>query len=161
MRRPFGAVTPSPIPHPESIVVRRRQGWKGRFAKRLKLSQPGNCQTATSRRLCGPEARAPRGCDLRRGSVGPNLLARGAGRIEPNELPDHIREKSGGKRALDLDRSPGIGQVAPSAMIVAVLGSVQMYSLFRVRGQQARLRQDLVFNSCSILSARNTLMSDW
>ena len=63
------------------------------------------------------------------------MLARGVDWVEPDELPDHTWEKSGAKRALELDRDPGSWRVAPSARIMAVLGDVQIYSLFQDRGQ--------------------------
>lgn len=48
---------------------------------------------------------------------------------------DHIREKSGWKSALELERNPGVRLIAPAATIMAVGGGVQIYSLFRDRGQ--------------------------
>jgi hypothetical protein len=66
-------------------------------------------------------------------SVAPVVDAAGA--IYFSASADHIREKSGGKRAFELDRDPGIRRVTPSAMIMAVLGGVQIYSLLHDRGQ--------------------------
>jgi len=66
-------------------------------------------------------------------SVAPVVDAAGA--ICFSASADHIREKSGGKRVLELDRDPRIRRVTPSAMIMAVLGGVQIYSLFHGRGQ--------------------------
>ena len=65
-------------------------------------------------------------------SVAPVVDAAGA--LYFSVSADHIREKSGGKRVLELDRDPGIRRVAPGAMIMAVLGDVQIYSLFQGRG---------------------------
>ncbi len=52
-----------------------------------------------------------------------------AGAIYFSASADHIREKSGGKRALELERNPGVRLVAPAAMIMAVVGGVQIYSV--------------------------------
>ena len=66
-------------------------------------------------------------------SVAPVVSAAGA--IYFSASADHIREKSGGERALELERNPGVRLVAPAAMIMAVVGGVQIYSLFHDRGQ--------------------------
>jgi len=60
-----------------------------------------------------------------------------AGAIYFSASADHIREKSGGERALELERNPGVRLVAPAAMIMAVVGGVQIYSHFHDRGHQA------------------------
>ena len=57
-----------------------------------------------------------------------------AGAIYFSASADHTREKSGGKRALELERNPGVRLVAPAAMIMAVVGGVQIYSHFNDRG---------------------------
>ena len=61
-------------------------------------------------------------------SVAPVVSAAGA--IYFSASADHIREKSGGERALELERNPGVRLVAPAAMIMPVVGGVQIYSLF-------------------------------
>ena len=68
-------------------------------------------------------------------SVAPVVDAAGA--IYFSASADHTREKSGGKRALELERNPGVRLVAPAAMIMAVVGGVQIYSLFHDRGHNA------------------------
>jgi hypothetical protein len=172
MRRPVGAVKPLPIPGPESIEVRRRQGSTGWFAKRpdrqvkapwvrgpparssgvpwqarsqvaaerlvLRVACPGGISRGGGGRHAGRRPAHPGVVITSEEAwvgwpdVSDELIAKSP--TPPRPSPRKIRWR----RGIGIGAKFGIRRVAPSARMMAVLGGVQVYSLFRDHGPALR-----------------------